>query len=385
MSLNIALQLVNEGAVGEGRELLNEYIGTDSYRDIAIEMMNNAASDEDGNTFEISNSAWVNDEFTLKSDYNNTILNDYNALVDTFDTNDKADAVERINNYVAEQTHDHITEIVKQDNIKDNTALILVNTLYFESKWKEAWNETESYFNGQKVEMINTRDYTGYYETDEARAFSVPYKNGFEFIGIQLKDENSTLADIDIDNLLKDDIARNYNGVIATMPRIKYETDNDTIVDSMKALGMGLLFSEDAKLDNIVELEPGHSLSIADIIQKCTIELDEYGTVATAATAVLDLDNTMCILDPEDELYMYITLDRDYYYLIRDTETGEIAFMGKVISVDPQYNLPEDTEIPSYDDNAMNGELLIKANGKVYYNGELVKENSTDSIGVEGW
>lgn len=90
---------------------------------------------------------------------------------------------------------------------------------------------------------------------------------------------------------------------------------------------MEKIFTDEAEFDKILE---NKMLHIDDIIQKCKIELDENGTKASAATAIMMLDNAVMMDDSEIK---EIVLNRSFAFLIYDSEMNQVVFIGKVVRV----------------------------------------------------
>jgi serpin B len=104
-------------------------------------------------------------------------------------------------------------------------------------------------------------------------------------------------------------------------PRFEFRT-NAFLSGALAELGMPLAFSEAADFSGMTSAE---RLFIQEVIQEAFISVDEEGTEAAAATAVI-AGATSAPIDIVD-----LTVDRPFIYLLRDIETGAIPFMGRVI------------------------------------------------------
>jgi serpin B len=107
------------------------------------------------------------------------------------------------------------------------------------------------------------------------------------------------------------------------MPTFKYES-GFLLSDALTALGMPLAFDEDQA--DFSGMTDEQDLFIADVIHKAFVAVDEKGTEAAAATAVI-MEGTTAIM-VENSLY----IDRPFMYFIRDVETGQILFIGRVLN-----------------------------------------------------
>jgi serpin B len=106
------------------------------------------------------------------------------------------------------------------------------------------------------------------------------------------------------------------------MPKFKVES-SFSLVDALAALGMPSAFSEAA---NFSGMDGTHELFITDVLHKAFVDVDEEGTEAAAATAVIvGLKSAM----PQEPVE--VTVDRPFMFLIRDMKTGTVLFVGRVM------------------------------------------------------
>ena len=111
-----------------------------------------------------------------------------------------------------------------------------------------------------------------------------------------------------------------------SFPRFKYGYKKK-LKDILTDMGMGIAFTDQADFSNISDF---YDLLINDVTHQAFIETNEEGTEAAAATIV---DIGVTSMPPEP---LVITLDHPFIYLIRETSTNSILFMGKV--ADPSAN-----------------------------------------------
>ena len=88
-------------------------------------------------------------------------------------------------------------------------------------------------------------------------------------------------------------------------------------------MGMPVAFSESADFSGMTG---NRDLFIADVVHKAFVSVDEAGTEAAAATAVV-----MPIAMPPEELVEF-NVDRPFIFLIRDIETRAMLFVGRVVN-----------------------------------------------------
>ena len=161
-----------------------------------------------------------------------------------------------------------------------------------------------------------------YYENDNAIAFSSSYGHDIYFVGILPKESGEfNLSELDIDGLLKSE--QHYDVINATMPKLKYETSYN--FEKLKELGLDKMFHGNEEMNGFIEND---NVYVSRILQKCTIDLDEYGTEASAATAII-MDKNCAIIG--EQKTVDVDLNRPFAYLIYDSKTNQVLFMGKVV------------------------------------------------------
>jgi len=166
-----------------------------------------------------------------------------------------------------------------------------------------------------------------YYESEEFQAVSLPYGEGRVSMYIFLPKQSLPLGEFQA--LLN---AENWQYWIAqfdkregdiVLPRFKVEYKTK-LKDTLGDLGMGVAFEENADFGGI----GAGDLVISEVIHKTFIEVNEEGTEAAAATAVM-MARGMGGFNSRSRFSMVI--DRPFFYAIRDSDTGALLFMGFVL------------------------------------------------------
>jgi serpin B len=109
------------------------------------------------------------------------------------------------------------------------------------------------------------------------------------------------------------------------MPKFEFESEF-SLVDTLIEMGMPTAFSGAADFSGMTG---NPELAISDVLHKAFVSVDEAGTEAAAATAVIMEETAM----PDQPVEL--TLDRPFIFLIRDIETGAILFVGRVLNPGP--------------------------------------------------
>ena len=334
-SLNFALGMIAEGAKGETKEILDDYLGTNDFAAYAKEYLDKikAYNTEDESygyqsKVKIADAVWVDNGLTLQEKFKNTVSDSFGAEVETVDFSAAEKTCDVINSWCDKNTEGLIPKIITPDLINDNTGLCLTNSLYFESGWSgEPWNVSDTEESFGKKEKTKYMTCTGdrYYENDKATAFGRDYANGVSFIGILPNDEGDfNLEDLDIGGLLKSN--PEYDEVDCKMPKLNFETST-VLNDMLSSMGLDNLFSSNSDFSGIVD----QNVNVDTILQKTKLELDENGAKAAAVTAVTM--ECMSAAVENEPIIKTVELTRPFAFLIYDRNNDEILFIGKVISI----------------------------------------------------
>lgn len=334
-NLNFALGMIAEGAKGETKGILDDYLGTNDFAAYAKEYLDKikAYNTEDESygyqsKVKIADAVWVDNGLTLQEKFKNTVSNSFGAEVEAVDFSAAEKTCDVINSWCDKNTEGLIPKIITPDLINDNTGLCLTNSLYFESGWSwEPWkvSDTEESFGKKEKTKYMTCTGDQYYENDKATAFGRDYANGLSFIGILPNDEGDfNLEDLDIGKLLKSN--PEYDEVDCKMPKLNFETST-VLNDMLSSLGLDNLFSSNADFSGIAD----QNVNVDTILQKTKLELDENGTKAAAVTAVTM--ECMSAAVEKEPIIKTVELTRPFAFLIYDRSNDEILFIGKVISI----------------------------------------------------
>ena len=333
-SLNFALGMIAEGAKGETKEALKEYLGTDDFAAYAkqyIENIKKYNSDEENygykSKLKIADAVWADDGLKLQDTFKKSVSSNFSAKVENLDFSNTDKTCKRINKWCDKNTEGLIPKIITPDTISKDTELCLTNSLYFESGWNgDPWtvsNKKEKFGDKEKTKYMTCAG-DRYYENDKATAFGRNYANGLSFIGILPNEEGDfTLEDLDIESLLKSE--PEYDEVNCKMPKLNFET-SATLNDMLSDIGLKNIFSNDADFSGIAD----KNTKVSAVLQKTKLELDENGTKAAAVTAAVM--ECMSAMDP-DPVVKSVELTRPFAFLIFDEMNNEILFMGKVVTV----------------------------------------------------
>jgi serpin B len=284
----------------------------------------------------IANSMWGQDGWSFLPEYLDLLAANYGAGMRLVDfKNDSENARGQINDWVSNQTRNRIKDIIPPGMIDPSTRLVLANAIYFKATWvykfeaNDTANRSFHLLNGDTVSvpmMSSEHQKTlAYAAGDGWQAVSLPYKGGLTEMLIIVPDSGKFEA---FESGLT---AESYNAllslmepqpVILSMPKFTFDTQYG-LKDVLAQMGMQAAF--DPAAAEFSGIDGQNDLYISDAIHKAFIAVDEKGTEAAAATVVI---MGMSALIPKG---IILTIDRPFFYVIRDIPTGTILFMGRVL------------------------------------------------------
>lgn len=351
-SITAALGMTDGGAAGETDKQIRNALqvtltGEDFHAALNGLDRSLAAHSEETENLELNvvNSIWQQNSLLIKDTYLDLLARHYDAGVNLLDFRKDPDSCRIIiNDWVSEQTKSRINDLLPPGSISTLTDLVLTNAIYFMADWLYSFNSEKTdnqefqLLDGEKV-LVPTMKLEGenggeikllYTEAENVRVLELPYKGGRIAMDFILPD-SGMFSDFE-SNFSAEDITGLLDKLNPTVlppiriPKFQFTTEPMSLTNAFKSLGMTAPFSN-ADFSGISDK---YNLVISDIIHKAFIKVDEKGTEAAAATAIiLGRDTTA-------SSYPIFVADRPFIYLIRDTQTKAILFMGRVM--DPRVN-----------------------------------------------
>jgi len=333
LSISYALSMTLNGANGVTRDSMMKAL---RYYNISLEEINNSYKDLTDKLMkvdkrvisEIANSVWVEERLRVKQAFMDSLTEYFNTEVHDFSVSDP-DIVDIINGWIEDNTHGKIKDMINE--LPADIAMLLINAIYFNGKWKYEFdrdNTTDMPFYPESgpevsVPMMNQEVTVKINSQAEFMLLELPYGQGNYVMDIILPEDGFTSSDI-IPMLNAEDWADWTENMYKTsidlfMPRFKYEFKTE-LKNVLSAMGMGIAFTPfAADFSNISEQD----LFISKVLHQTFIETNEEGTEAAAATVVM-MELTSVPSGP-----LVVKLDKPFIYIIRETSTNSIVFMGK--------------------------------------------------------
>jgi serpin B len=303
--------------------------------DAALAERNGTVTDDDGKDHElilrIANAPFAQRDYTLEDAYLEALATRFGAglrLVDYIGATDQAR--EQINGWVSEQTEERIPELLAPGILTEDTRLTLVNAIYLKAPWLHPFNADATQpgaftrLDGSTVEvpMMRTGEWLPYAEGSGWRAVELPYLGNELAMTVIVPDDLAAFeASLDADAFASIVDALSPANVLLTIPRFSTESKL-MLSDALRELGMPLAFDPD--LADFSGITAEDRLFIAAVVHQANIDVDEAGTEAAAATAVVMEAGSA---PPEP---ITLDVDRPFLFALRDTTTGAIVFLGRI-------------------------------------------------------
>lgn len=334
LSVSVALTMTLAGAGGQTRRDMTDTLGL---RGISPEQISHAVSlllpaltqPATGVEVRLANALWAGQSITLARTFCDDSLRFYDAHTQTLDF-DAPGAADVINGWVYENTGGNIANLVAPQDLSGGDV-VLTNALHFHGKWQTPFRRTATLDapftceDGTKrsVPLMYRQGQLLYSETAEAQSVSIPYGDGRMSFHVILPRDGQTLTGL-INGLNRyswegDASAMSYADVELYLPRFQAHSGAH-LKETLSALGMGSAFQSGANFGPMGLSD----LFLADVIHEALIQVNEEGTVASAATLVKG-DRGM---PPPPRTIMRV--DHPFFCAIRDNDTGTLLFAGVI-------------------------------------------------------
>ena len=247
-----------------------------------------------------------------------------------------------INAWVARETHDRIRELVSSGAIDEKTHAVLANAIYLRAAWADAFElhdtKSEPFWVGGEMQtgvptMLQQGHY-GYEQRNGYAALVLPYVgHQLQFV-ILLPDNRDGLADLEraaTPDLLAGCVKLPRHDVILHLPKFKIAPPSLPLGTALRGLGMTTAFNQPrgtANFDRMAPRKPDDYLCISEVFHKTWLSLDENGTEAAAATAVVMFGATA--IPPEPLPPIEVRVDRPFLFAIQHVPSGACLFLGRL-------------------------------------------------------
>lgn len=336
-SISLMMAMAYAGARGETEQQMADAMEFnlsqeelhEAFNYLALQLLQRT-SDDANFKLDVVNDIWGQKDFHFLDGYLDILAENYGAGLKILDfIDDPEGARQTINDYIYEKTNQLIKDLIPEGSINIYTRLVLTNAIYFKADWESKFNKNATHdgtfnlANGSQVtvSMMNQRAFFKFANEADWKAIELPYDGEKIAMDIIVPEDLSVFEDsMNFETINQIIAAMQSSDIELTMPKFKFTSDFD-LNDALKALGMPIAFDPyNADFSGITDVQ---QLYIQQVIHKAVVAVDEEGTEAAAAGAVIIGIVSM----PQ-----VFVVDKPFIFLIRDIETGTILFMGRVLN-----------------------------------------------------
>ena len=335
-SIDVALAMTYEGANSKTKGEMERalHIPTDDKlrRSSYAKLYNILNNKSNSYILKTANALWIQRDFRILDSYKEVISKYYCGKVENIDFKNNPDkAREIINNWVKKETEGKIRELIPKNGVNDMTRLVITNAIYFKGTWerefdKDKTHDEDFWINKDKkvkVKMMTTRGVFNYAEDAKFQVLELPYKGDDIAMLVFLPKDINPNVSLSIDEFysLKDNLKEEEIEVF--IPKFKMEMGYN-LNRPLYNLGIREAFSYDADFSKI---DGKKDLFIQNVFHKAFIEVNEEGTEAAAATAVV-----VGLKSAPPKEYKIFKANHPFIFFIVDKRTDLILFMGKIVN-----------------------------------------------------
>jgi serpin B len=346
-SISTALAMTYAGANGETKAEMKKALhfglpddrlhrGFD-YLDLALASRGKGALDKDGKPFRLSivNAVWGQKSYAFEAPFLDTVAVNYGAGLNVLDF-EKAPEEARgtINRWVEQKTESRIKDLLPERTINTLTRMVLVNAVYFNAAWATKFEPEASSpapfttLQGAEKPVTMMRAVMSAAHTQDAAfdAIELPYDGG-EASMLVIAPTKGTFAAFESSltgaKVLDVLAGLREKPVQLSLPKSKLNVATD-LMAPLKSLGMKAAFYDGADFTGIAH----DDLAISGVFHQTFLQVDEGGTEAAAATAVV-VSKASSAGNPIE--YVNMTVDRPYVVAIVDRQTKTLLFLGRIL------------------------------------------------------
>ena len=341
-SISSALAMTYAGARGDTARQMEQTLHFDQNKTGLHELFGrlDAAlqAAQGSNELRIANSLWPQAKYPFREEFLNLLKRNYGATVTPLNYEREAEPARvTINHWVDDRTRHKIAELIGPGVLNALTRMVLVNAIYFKGTWATPFPESSTRpdkFCARPdttltVPFMHKRGQFSYGENDQVQLLSLPYIGRQLQMIVLLPRNRDGIGPLESSltpaSLVSWTSGMRQQQVDVALPKFKMSS-GFSLAQALQALGLKDAF-DPGRADFSGMDGRAHWLYLSAVLHKAYIEVNEKGTEAAAATAVVFAPTAARIKEPPREF----RADHPFLFLIRDSTTGSILFTGRVM------------------------------------------------------
>ncbi|WLW65175.1 serpin family protein [Psychrobacter sp. van23A] len=338
-SLSTAMAMLYTAAEGETKAQIQKtfyYPSMDTLNPNSAALYNQFNKPNPDYKLATVNDLWMQQGLTPNKSYVDTVQRYYGGQVTNLDFNGSPEPSRLIiNKKIAQHTNQMIPELLPKGSIPSSVVAVLTNAVYFKGDWKmpfEANSTSEQPFypltgEPSDVKMMNMQTDFGYIEDKQVQVVQLPYKgDDLSMLVVLPKSKGKAAMQQLVRDLSADKIKKWNKDLVAqevnlSLPKFKLAERYD-MKGLLSDMGMPSAFQSKAKFKLFDE---PLAIKVDDVYHQAVVIVDEKGTEAAAATAIVATEASAPIDQPVE-----FTADHPFMFIIKDNKTDAILFLGQV-------------------------------------------------------
>jgi serpin B len=337
-SISVAMAMTLAGARGETETQMEQVLHLDLPRTqvhtaLARLQATIASVEQEGNVeLSVANRLWPQQRYAFLEEFLDLVRECYGVTIEALDFGDAERARETINAWVEENTEGKITDLIGPGVLDALTRLVLTNAIYFKGNWAKRFDQgdtTEEMFWTSRTEhtsaaMMTQVDRFGYSAREPGlQILELPYAGNQLSMIVLLPKQVDGISDLE-NALTEENLGRwtshlSQREVAVHLPRFTVRSQFG-LEGVLQSLGMENAFG-DADFSG---MDGTKALYISAVIHQAFVDVNEEGTEAAAATAVVMAVRSIPEPPP------VFRADHPFIFVIRENRTGSILFLGRV-------------------------------------------------------
>ncbi len=380
-SISTSLAMLYAGASGNTELQMSQVLGfgtnQQEFASLFGQLQAELRTDQATNAIElnIANALWLQEGFPFLPAFLQTATNQYQANLGQADFLTQATEVtDEINNWVAQETQNKIQNILAPGAINASTRLVLANAIYFLGAWTTSFEETNTstqpfYLSSTTLVQVPLMhqplialkdgrpvlfDYMQSYpigstplSSNDFQAIELPYGSNQLSMVILLPSQINGLGRLEqqLSPAFLSDVLRQMRSqqVQIFLPKFTLESSVN-LRNTLAAMGMSDAFAP--FVADFSGIDGRQDLFVSFVLHKAWGQVNEAGTQAAAATVIGVVGTTATNFPPVPPVFR---ADHPFLFLIRDTQTGSVLFLGRLTNPSPsgEAGIPALTVSPS--------------------------------------
>jgi len=337
-SISAALAMTYEGAKGQTADEMKfvfHFPENNILRPNFAAIYNDINKGNSAYELRTGNALWAQYDYLFLEDYTARVEKYYGGKVANLDFDKETEkSRQTINTFIEEQTNDRIKDLIPIGVLNPMTRLVLTNAVYFKGTWVWEFDEADTHeqdfeitpTNAVKTPMMYMKpDKTtfNYADIEDLQILELPYKGEKISMLILLPTESLDAIEpsLTAEKLSEYKVQMKETKLDSiSIPKFEFDTKY-FMKETLSAMGMPTAFSFDNA--DFSGTDGTKKLQISQVIHQAFVKVDEKGTEAAAATAVVIREITSM---PRN----VFRANHPFIFIIQEKETGNILFMGRV-------------------------------------------------------